>query len=376
MSSRVSSEEGAMEGLLKGLINIGIEAVQDFAAGNQNADNSQSNEADSRKEEEEQPRSRWDKHKHQQAPDEYKQAFKRNASDQDYSEGVDSSSINLEPTDEELSDYRVACSRLWDLDIDRLVPGRDYEIDCGDGKRVYSKEDMASNELFRFVSQDVFKRPTYARFYALLDNYHADQDVAEEFSSREEQEQIAFVEEISRTAPIQYLFKYLVASRAIQSDNWEEFKRMLQRLWFDLYRRDNTRDSSSAFEHVFVGEIKDRENNDEEVSGLHNWIQFYIEEAKGSLDYQGYILPRRRGGDEPDSHTQLVTVQFTWNGARKPASSSFIGVSPEFELALYTLCFFCGDEDNHLVLGSYGVNVKCYRYGRNRIGSVFPIAEE
>jgi hypothetical protein len=26
-------------------------------------------------------------------------------------------------------------------------------------------------------------------------------------------------------------------------------------------------------------------------------LQFYVEEEKGTVDYQGYILPRRRGGD-------------------------------------------------------------------------------
>jgi poly(U)-specific endoribonuclease len=52
-----------------------------------------------------------------------------------------------------------------------------------------------------------------------------------------------------------------------------------------------------------------------------------------------------------------------------------IGVSPEFELALYTLCFYMGEEDNRVNIGPYTVNVKCYRMGNNKIGSAFPIAE-
>lgn len=78
---------------------------------------------------------------------------------------------------------------------------------------------------------------------------------------------------------------------------------------------------------------------------------------------------------QPDSETQLLTIQFEWNGVLKSVSSTLIGVSPEFEIALYTLCFFVGEEDNHVCLGPYSVNIKCYRLGKNKIGSVFPVAE-
>jgi len=77
---------------------------------------------------------------------------------------------------------------------------------------------------------------------------------------------------------------------------------------------------------------------------------------------------------QPDAETQLLTVQFEWNGVLKSLSTMFMGVSPEFELALYTLCFFAGREDNHIHVGPYPVNIKCYRLG-NKIGSAFPIAE-
>ncbi|KAH8938790.1 hypothetical protein BDL97_15G000500 [Sphagnum fallax] len=117
----------------------------------------------------------------------------------------------------------------------------------------------------------VFKLPTYAHFYALLDNYRADEDMEEQLTAADEQEQVAFIEEISRTAPIQYVRKYL-AEKNILTESEEEFKRQLQNLWFRFYYREGTRDSSSAFEHVFVGEIKQQA----EVSGFHNWIQVPI----------------------------------------------------------------------------------------------------
>ncbi|KAJ4759152.1 Poly(U)-specific endoribonuclease [Rhynchospora pubera] len=298
------------------------------------------------------------------------QGYKKPASEQNYSEGT-LHSINTEPTREELHDLSKACNRLWDLDQNRLVPGKDYEINVGEGKKVYDKGDMACEKLFTWLSDDALRKPTMSRFCALLDNYNPHEGYKEDVTAQDKHEQTSFIEEISRTGPIKYVFRYLVAKGILNCD-YEEFKRILISLWFNLYGRGGTSGSSSAFEHVFVGEIKNRGEN--EISGFHNWIQFYLEEAKGTVDYQGFIFPRRRG-ELPDSETQVLTVQFEWHGILKSVSSTLIGVSPEFEIALYTLCYFVGREDNQVNLGPYSVNIKCYRMGNDKIGSVFPIAE-
>ncbi|XP_066343582.1 uncharacterized protein [Miscanthus floridulus] len=302
--------------------------------------------------------------------------YRKPPSEQKYSEDVGQihQGLNVEPTREELNSLSKACSRLWELDMNCLVPGKDYRIDCGEGKKVYQKGDMASESLFSWLGDDVLRKPTYSRFCALLDNYNPHQGYKEVVTQQDKHEEIAFVEEIARTAPIKYLHRYLVQKGAVPQD-YEDFKRMLTSLWFDLYGRGGNSSCSSAFEHVFVGEIKGRGQGENEVSGFHNWIQFYLEEAKGNVDYQGYIFPRRRG-ESPDSETQLLTVQFEWHGVLKSVSSTLIGVSPEFEVALYTLCFFVGGEDNRVDIGPYSVNIKCYRLGNNKIGSAFPIAED
>ncbi|KAL5728459.1 hypothetical protein ACHQM5_001539 [Ranunculus cassubicifolius] len=296
--------------------------------------------------------------------------YKRPTSEQSYSDDVEYGT-SVEPSNEELSNLSEACNKLWELDSNRLVPDKDYQIDCGEGKKTYQKEDMAQGTLFNWLSDDTFRKPTFSRFCSLLDNYNAVQGVKEVVTSEERQEQIAFIEEISRTAPIKYLYKYLT-SKQVVSGNYEGFKKMMIDLWFGLYGRGGTSSCSSAFEHVFVGEIKQR--GEDSVSGFHNWIQFYLEESKDRVNYQGYIFPRRRG-QFPDSESQLLTIQFEWNGVLKSVSSTMVGVSPEFEIALYTLCFFMGGEDNHIQLGPYYVNIKCYRLGQDKIGSVFPIAE-
>ena len=40
---------------------------------------------------------------------------------------------------------------------------------------------------------------------------------------------------------------------------------------------------------MFVGETR----GGKEVIGFHNWIQFYLQEKAGNVDYQGYIRGRK-----------------------------------------------------------------------------------
>ena len=75
-------------------------------------------------------------------------------------------------------------------------------------------------------------------------------------------------------------------SSQVQGDDMRIFKGQLYDLWFKLYRcsRESRVLDSSGFEHVFVGETRGRK----EVIGFHNWIQFYLQENEGNMDYQGW----------------------------------------------------------------------------------------
>merc|ERR1712137_1540970 len=113
---------------------------------------------------------------------------------------------------------------------------------------------------------------------------------------------------------------------------------MMVRLWFSLYSRNGKGTlGSCAFEHVFVGELKGRNK----VIGLHNWITFWNLERHGQLDYHGFYVPNgRRVQHENLEESHVVTVKFDWRGLDKSLSTILVGVSPEFELALYTMAFF------------------------------------
>lgn len=77
-------------------------------------------------------------------------------------------------------------------------------------------------------------------------------------------------------------------------------------------------------------------------------------------------------------HMPLAThLCFYTSGVEKFVGTSFIGVSPEFELALYTMAFLSGDEENEISLDTGGgeyfdLNVKCHTYDRGtKVGSSY-----
>ncbi|CAI9771167.1 unnamed protein product [Fraxinus pennsylvanica] len=161
--------------------------------------------------------------------------------------------VGIEPSGEELNDLSKALNKLWELGLNRLVLGKDYQIDCGEGKKFYQKEDMAGGSLFSWLSEEIFMRPIFAHFCSLLDNYNTHEGYKENVTPEERQEQAAYIEEISRTAPIKYLHKYL---------------------------------SSNGI--------------------------FYLEEAKGRVNYQAYILPRRRGPIVKQLYVTRDSSDYLW----------------------------------------------------------------
>ncbi|XP_071500777.1 uridylate-specific endoribonuclease B-like [Diadema antillarum] len=108
-----------------------------------------------------------------------------------------------------------------------------------------------------------------------------------------------------------------------------KFRAHVRSIWFTQYSRSNgTTVDSSGFERTFVGEVVNGM-----VSGYHNWLAFYLDEKEGRITYHGYIAER-----EP--HQMQISFSLHGGTLEYEATSSIIfGVSAEFELAVYTVCF-------------------------------------
>ena len=281
----------------------------------------------------------------------------------------------LEPSASELACLSLAAAKLWDLDHNRLVPDVDYTISLQSGKSMYDNYDAAEEPLFVNVQAEALSKPTFKAFLALLDNYVSQVGTSETVTPEEREENHNFLTLCYDSACVKYAHRWLLVNGRTRASDPKAFVLELERLWFGLYRRKVENDSS-GFEHVFLGEIRDGQ-----VTGFHNWLHLYQQEKKGLFDYRGFLKPRRRPlstphKSKPASHLQLVTLSFTWDGAPKPASSSFIGVSPEFEIALYSLIFLGSDKDKtRVTCGDYKVDVTAYKQicgGRQYIGTAFP----
>lgn len=125
----------------------------------------------------------------------------------------------------------------------------------------------------------MFLKPTYSTFLALLDNYTPSTSVTESQDAAEWIEIDAFLDAILATDVMNHLYNFLVEHGHVTDAT--SYREVIKELWFNLYARSSSGPiNSSGFEHVLVGETSSK------VSGFHNWIQFYLEEKKGAINYQ------------------------------------------------------------------------------------------
>ncbi|XP_078594982.1 uridylate-specific endoribonuclease B-like [Branchiostoma floridae x Branchiostoma japonicum] len=251
------------------------------------------------------------------------------------------------------------CSKLWQLDTNRFERGRDYEIDLDSGKGA---------KLFSCVNADkLTKSPTYKAFTQLLNNYKSDTSVPEQETALQTDQNRAFLNQCLKTKVMEEALRIVCSRNFVPKaeGNKKAFKEILYNLWFELHPRpsgDGT--NRSAFEHVFVGETSGRQ-----IIGFHNWVQLYEEERLGNVVYKG-CTPRACGD-------HVIAINFKWNGMKlnnkynKNGKTLFVGTSPEFELALYTVCFLAGREETTVTLGNDIVTIVIH-IENGQIGACYP----
>lgn len=197
-------------------------------------------------------------------------------------------------------------------------------------------------------------------------NYTAETGVPEVVSQEERAEEDHSLAAICGTDCIQFVHRWLLEKADMEYETIDDFSQLLKEIWFHHYNRDGSRDSS-GFEHVFCGEI-----GDGKVKGMHNFVQVLLEEQRGNFNYQGYLDIRGEPCEEaPPSSQQLIIIRFEWLGEIESCSSVFVGVSPEFEIALYTILYVAGMERLDVQLGPYTACIKVYQMA-GMIGTAFP----
>nr|CAD7407423.1 unnamed protein product [Timema cristinae] len=199
------------------------------------------------------------------------------------------------------------------------------------------------------INRKALQIPTVAKVQKLYDNYIADVSVNEQVTSPEIQEENDLLDAFLKTSVMKYTNQFLIQKTETKRDTNEAgyktmaevgfssvwclpmtllshldegegieatlvrrlvasgqkaFRNLLHELWFTLYSRGNRKVGSSAFEHVFLGELKRGE-----VSGMHNWIYFSHEESLKHANYMGWIKKLDFGTSPPEKgmHVHLVT---------------------------------------------------------------------
>lgn len=229
--------------------------------------------------------------------------------------------------------------------------------------------DLSPRRLFRYLDEEaLFSRPTYAALLAVLDNYHRMTGQAEDFSPQQLAEQDTFLKETMYTELGKELFAFLYTKGIYASK--EEFIQDLKMMWFGLYSRNNNKMDSSGFEHTFAGEVKGGK-----VSGFHNWIQFYLLEKRGHLNYYSHSF-----NGPWTTYPDVLGMQFMWDGYFKQVGSAVIGSSPEFDFSVYSLCYIARPGKLcRLSLGGKELSVQTYTWdnsfygdGKRFIASAYP----
>ncbi|MBV96600.1 Poly(U)-specific endoribonuclease, partial [Eschrichtius robustus] len=180
--------------------------------------------------------------------------------------------------------------------------------------------DRCPEPLFTYVNEKLFSKPTYAAFINLLDNYQRATGHGEHFTAQQLAEQDTFLREAMKTAVMKELYGFLHQQSEVKKGK---------------------------------------------VTGFHNWIQFYMQEKEGLVDYYSHIC-----GGHWDSHPHVLALQFSWDGYYKEVSSTFIGSSPEFEFALYSLCFIARPgKVCQLSLGGHPLAIQTYTWDKSTYGN-------
>ncbi|XP_077279972.1 uncharacterized protein LOC143907214 isoform X2 [Temnothorax americanus] len=204
------------------------------------------------------------------------------------------------------------------------------------------------------VKPEAYEIPTIKSLLALHDNYEMDVKTKETVTPDERKEEAELLDRFLETDVFKATMKYLADEAFIPNDEYE-FKDTLKRIWFSQFQRVEGEPSSSGFEAVFVAE-----KLDSYMIGPQNWIYFAKQEAQKNLDYRGYINDVKLADK---GEAIKVRTAFNVPDTKHSVTTLLVGLSPELEMALYTVCFYLRPNDVcPISLGGKDVNLVSTRF--------------
>lgn len=222
-----------------------------------------------------------------------------------------------------VNELQDVVTMLWFADADRRNLTLHYQA-----KLDKENVDKSHDKFFPVDTLTNFHRKStiekLLKIFDLYDNQPSPGDLDQNLLRKRTEE---LLNELMKTKEFMILQQKLKQYGVRSAETVEGFKNLMDEIWFKRYKRKNSgKLGSSAFQHVFVGEIDHRK---EEVSGMHNWIRFFVLEQKNLIDYAGFV----NGG------SYATTIKYRFKGNWKSFGSMFVGTSPEFDMSVFTLCY-------------------------------------
>ncbi|XP_070559059.1 poly(U)-specific endoribonuclease-like [Ptychodera flava] len=284
-------------------------------------------------------------------------------------------------------DFILLCRNLWELDAG-IEANKDYKINPrlndynNNGHEVDEETDLGAaaavaprkGHLFEYLRDAVLEIPIFRYFIDLLEMLGSS---ASGFRSDCELVGL-FLDEVVQHKCGERLRSYL-KERNLADGGRVDFKEKLRKTWFHQTENDGV--LSCAFQRVFIGKLKMYERTrklkaESFVSGIHNWIRFYLLEKGGDITYSGI-----HGKQCPSDEKKIMNVEFICDhDVIKPVGSTFFGTSPAFEICLYTAAFLCGCQEGHtyIRLGSHNVDLYCpsnVQNGDDELAICYPVED-
>ncbi|CAI4224107.1 unnamed protein product [Auanema sp. JU1783] len=149
--------------------------------------------------------------------------------------------------------------------------------------KAHFDHDNAPKPLFTSVDPAVLQRPTFTSLQNLMKFYQADATVAENRTPSWNTAISDFLDDVLNTNVMKTAQNFLY-NHGMASNDLQTFKEQVTSIWFTLFSRNGGVPSSSGFKSLFFGE-----ETSGKVVSFNNWVQFYLQENAGLINYHGWF---------------------------------------------------------------------------------------